>query len=72
MIVENLGRRLAEAEHELHKARLGKRSTEVEVDGRRVKYNPITIEEIIGYRNQLRDESNGRRPIFGAIGVLFG
>ena len=63
--------RLAEAEEQLHLFQLGRASVEVEVDGRRVRFNRTNIDDLQGYIAALRDEAANRRPRYGAIGVIF-
>ena len=72
MIVQSVAQKLAAAETALHNLRIGKASIEVEVDGRRVRYQHTDVEKLQGYVNQLRLQADGRPLRPGAIGVLFG
>ena len=63
--------RLADARDKLHLFQTGRLSVEVEVDGRKVRYNRTNIDELRAYINTLTIEANGTYPRYGAVGVLF-
>jgi hypothetical protein len=63
--------RLLEAEEQFHRFQLGQASIEVEVDGRRVRFNRTNIDDLEGYIARLKDEVACRRPRNGAIGFTF-
>ena len=62
--------RLADACEKLHLYQTGRLSVEVEVDGRKVRYNRTNIDELRGYIATLENEIAGERPVYHAIRFL--
>ena len=62
--------RLMQAERALHDLQIGRLSTEVEDDGRRVRYQRTDIDKLQGYIDTLKSRIAGERPRYGAIGVI--
>ena len=61
---------LAEAVTALHKLKIGKAAIEVEVDGRKVRYERTDIDKLEGYVSELRNAVAGCRPRVGGIGFF--
>lgn len=62
--------RLADAREKLHLFQTGRLSVEVEVDGRKVRYNRTNIDELRAYIATLSAEASGRFPRYGAVGWI--
>ncbi len=63
--------RLCDAQEKLHQLQTGRLSVEVEVDGRKVRYNRTTVADLQGYIDALNAEVANRVPRYGAIGFTF-
>lgn len=61
---------LAEAQMALHNLKTGRMTTELEVDGRRVRYARTDIDKLEGYVAELQAQVAGRARRRGAIGFL--
>lgn len=61
---------LADAQAALHKLKIGALASEVEVDGRRVRFGRTDIDKLQGYVDDLCNRVNNRCPRRGAIGFI--
>jgi len=61
---------LADAQYKRHLLQTGRLSVEVEVEGRRTRYQRTDIAELEGYIETLEDIINNVKPRYGAIGFF--
>lgn len=61
---------LTDAQEKLHLFQTGRLSVEVEVDGRKVRYNRTNIDGLLAYIANLENQVNGTKPRYGAIGFI--